>query len=33
MAAEDMVAADMRRSVNVGAEEKKGRAIDAGLIC
>jgi hypothetical protein len=33
MAAKDLVATDMRRSVNFGAEEKKGRASDAGLIC
>ena len=30
---EDMVATDMRRSVNVGAEENKSRAIDGWLIC
>jgi hypothetical protein len=33
MVATDMAAADMHLSVNAGAEEKKGRVIDAGLIC
>jgi hypothetical protein len=33
MATKCMVATDTRLSVNIGAEEKKGRDIDGWLIC